>query len=122
MIRLLRYGIKGFLKKALHPLELQQAIETVVATGFYHSPYVQDRQTTNTGNDEWSKEQLRLNDTEQQFIKLCQSDLTNRDIAREMGLTLHGMNTLTNQLFEKLGVQSRVGLIMVTTRNKLVSF
>jgi DNA-binding NarL/FixJ family response regulator len=37
LIRLLQSGVKGFLKKDVHPSELKFAIRTVVQSGFYYS-------------------------------------------------------------------------------------
>ena len=37
LIRLLQAGVKGFLKKDIHPDELRYAIHSVVQSGFYYS-------------------------------------------------------------------------------------
>jgi len=37
LIRLLQAGVKGFLKKDVHPRELQFAIHSVVENGYYYS-------------------------------------------------------------------------------------
>ena len=40
LIRLLQYGVKGFLKKDIHPEEFHFAINAVVQSGFYYSQQV----------------------------------------------------------------------------------
>ena len=37
LIRLLQVGVKGFLKKDIHPSELKFAIQSVVQSGYYYS-------------------------------------------------------------------------------------
>src|SRR5690349_19720688 len=37
LIRLLQAGVKGFLKKDIHPSELKNAIHSVMQTGYYYS-------------------------------------------------------------------------------------
>src|SRR5580704_6426316 len=37
LIRLLKFGVRGFLKKDIHPKELQFAIESTMTNGYYYS-------------------------------------------------------------------------------------
>src|SRR6478672_7408580 len=39
LIRLLQTGVKGFLKKDIHPSELKFAIQSVIQSGFYYSSH-----------------------------------------------------------------------------------
>ena len=39
LIRLLQVGVKGFLKKDIHPEELRFAISSVVQSGYYYSTH-----------------------------------------------------------------------------------
>jgi DNA-binding CsgD family transcriptional regulator len=63
-----------------------------------------------------------LSDQELQFLKLACSDLTYKAIAQQMGLNPRSVDTLRDQLFNKLDVKSRVGLAMLAIRHGVVTF
>lgn len=54
-------------------------------------------------------ESLRLTDREKQFLQLSCSDLTYKQIAKEMNLSERTIDGYRESVFEKLNVQSRVG-------------
>jgi two-component system, NarL family, invasion response regulator UvrY len=122
LIRLLQAGVKGFLKKDIHPSELKFAIESVVQSGYYYSNHTTGklvnlfRQNTE-GNSTLQK--AMLSDQELLFLKLACSDLTYKEVAQKMGLNPRSVDTLRDQLFIKLDVKSRVGLAMVAIRHGL---
>ncbi|HEY2722325.1 MAG TPA: response regulator transcription factor [Chitinophagaceae bacterium] len=125
LIRLLQAGVKGFLKKDIHPSELKFAIHSVVNTGYYYS-----NSTTNklanlfrSGNEKRSSLQnTMLTEQELEFLKLTSSDLTYKEIAQKMNLNPRSVDNLRDQLFIKLDVKSRVGLAMVAIKNGIVIF
>src|SRR5258705_8335830 len=43
LIRLLQAGVKGFLKKDIHPSELKFAIHQVITSGYYYSNHTADK-------------------------------------------------------------------------------
>jgi two-component system, NarL family, invasion response regulator UvrY len=57
-----------------------------------------------------------------QFLKLACSDLTYKEIARQMNLNPRSVDTLRDHLFVKLDVKSRVGLAMVAIKQGVVTF
>jgi len=123
LIRLLQYGVKGFLKKDIHPDELRFALETVSETGYYFP-----NQLTNTlvnlfekKDDNTSKvEKSMFNEEELIFLELSCTELTYKEIALQMDLTPRKTETLREILFTKLGVKTRVGLVMISIRNGIV--
>jgi two-component system, NarL family, invasion response regulator UvrY len=125
LIRLLQAGVKGFLKKDVHPDELKFAIESVMRSGYYYSHYTTDklvnlfrRQPDNTS----LIEKTVMNETEIKFLQLTSTEMTYKEIAQEMGLSPRAVDNLRDNLFEKLSAKSRVGLAMYAIRHGLVSF
>ncbi len=51
-----------------------------------------------------------LSDTQREIAELVRLGLTNRQIARRLGLSPHTVNYHLRQIFRKLGVRSRVEL------------
>jgi two-component system, NarL family, invasion response regulator UvrY len=125
LIRLLQAGVKGFLKKDIHPDELKFAIHSVVQSGYYYSNHATGKIVNLFRNNHDGYTHLQkaiLTDQELLFLKLACSDLTYKEIAMQMGLNPRSVDTLRDQLFTKLDVKSRVGLAMVAIRHGIVTF
>lgn len=122
LIRLLQIGVKGFLKKDIHPSELKQALETVMQFGYYYS-YDSTGKIMNLFRKQDSESIQKNILTEQDivFLKLAASDMTYKEIALEMGLNPRMVDNLRDQLFVKFDVKSRVGLALYAIRKGLVS-
>jgi DNA-binding NarL/FixJ family response regulator len=124
LIRLLQVGVKGFLKKDTDMNELRYAIQNVMQTGFYY--------TNNTSgklinlfrkNQEHSMlMKSMLSEVETQFLKWVCTDLTYKEIANEMGVNVRAVDNLRDNLFGKLEVKNRVGLVMYSIRNGIKTF
>lgn len=125
LIRLLQAGVKGFLKKDIHPDELKFAIHSVVQSGYYYSNHTTGKLVNlfrNNPEGHMSLYKAMLTDQEIEFLKLVCSDMTYKEIAQRMGLNPRSVDTLRDQLFTKLDVKSRVGLAMVAIRHGIVTF
>lgn len=125
LIRLLQAGVKGFLKKDIHPSELKFAIQSVVKSGYYYSNHTTGKLVNlfrNNADGTSSLQKAMLSTQELQFLKLVCSDLTYKEIAQQMGLNPRSIDTLRDHLFIKLDVKSRVGLAMIAVRHGLVTF
>ena len=121
MIRLLQAGVKGFLKKDVHPSELRFAIQSVIQHGYYYSHNTTGKLVNLfRNNSDASIQKNMLNDQEIEFLKLASTDLTYKEIAVEMDLNPRSVDNLRDHLFEKLDVKSRVGLAMYAIRQGLV--
>lgn len=125
LIRLLQTGVKGFLKKDIHPAELKFAIRSVMQSGFYYSNHTTGKLINlfrSNENGHIPLQKSLLSAQEVQFMKMVCSDLTYKEIAQKMGLNPRSIDTLRDQLFLKLDVRSRVGLAMVAIRHGIVTF
>ena len=125
LIRLLQTGVKGFLKKDIHPDELKFAIQSVVQTGYYYSNHSTGRLMNlfkNNPEGGTGLQKATLTEQEIQFLKLACTDLTYKEIAGQMGLNPRSVDTLRDQLFVKFDVKSRVGLAIVAIRHGVVTF
>lgn len=125
LIRLLQAGVKGFLKKDIHPSELKFAIQSVLQTGYYYSHNASGKLANlfrrNDGRT-LSLQNAMLSDTEIEFLKFACTDMTYKEIAQKMHLNPRSIDNLRDSLFDKIDVKSRVGLAMYSIRNGLVTF
>ena len=124
-IRLLQVGVKGFLKKDILPSELKHAIHTVADFGSYYSHNFSGKLANLFRNNEKNPgaiERVMLSDQEIYFLKNVASEMTYKEIAREMNLSPRSVDAIRDQLFQKLDIKSRVGLVLFAIRKGIVSF
>jgi two-component system, NarL family, invasion response regulator UvrY len=125
MIRLLQLGVKGFLKKDIHPAELKMALLAVAENGYYYSHNATGKLASlfqKKHLDQSSIEKALLTGVEIDFLKLASTDLTYKEIAHRMQMTPRAIDGYRDTLFEKLDVKSRVGLVIYAVKNGIVSF
>jgi DNA-binding NarL/FixJ family response regulator len=124
LIRLLRSGISGFLKKDIHPTELREALLTVAAGDFFYSnkttgKLVSHFKKETENNFDFSK--LVLNDLEFEFIKLSATDMSYKKIGETMNLKPRYVERFRIALFTKIKVYSRVELVIYAYKNGIAS-
>ncbi len=126
LIRLLKAGVKGFLKKDIHPDELRFAIQSVVHSGFYYSHSATGKLVNlfrkQSEGHGISLEKSMLSDTDIRFLQLACTEMTYKEIAQKMSLNPRAVDNLRDSLFQKLTIRSRVGLAMYAIRHGLVTF
>jgi len=123
LIRLLRTGVNGFLKKDIHPSELRNALLTVSAGEYYYSNRTTGKIASlfRKGQEKKSPiENATLSDIEIRFLKLVCTDMTYKEIAHAMNMTPRHIDSYRDTLFEKLDVKSRVGLAIHAIKSGIV--
>jgi len=122
MIKLLQAGVKGFLKKDIHPSELRFAIHSVMESGYYYSSNTTGKLVNlfRKNHGGLSLHKALLSDQELNFLKMACTDMTYKEIAHKLGLNPRSIDTLRESLFTKLDVKSRVGLAMLAIKNGIV--
>ena len=122
LIKLLRMGVKGFLKKDVHPFDLKRALEAVATGKYYYGDQTMDQITDFVKKANENQELHRknfFNESEVEFLRLSSSDFTYKEIATQMNMTARKIDHLRDALFAKLDVKSRVGLAIYAIRNGL---
>lgn len=124
LIRLLQAGVKGFLKKDIHPDELKFALRSIMESGYYYSPTVTGKLVNlfRQSLEEMATKKNTLTEQEVQFLKLCCSESTYKQIAEVMHLSPRNVETLRDHLFLRFDVSSRVGLAIAAIRHGLITF
>jgi two-component system invasion response regulator UvrY len=124
LIRLLQVGVKGFLKKDIHPSELKFAIKSVAEEGYYYSHNATGKLVNlfRKGKESSAMQKAVLNEIEISFLKLCASEMTYKEIAQVMKLNPRAVDNLRDNLFTKLDVKSRVGLVMYAMKHGVATF
>ena len=125
IIRMLKNGARGYILKDAEPADLKAAIESVLKKGFHYSEMVTGKliHTINTMDEEDSeiKNTLGLNEKEITFLKLAATEMTYKEIAEQMHLSPRTIDGYRDELFEKLNIKSRVGLVLFAIKNRIVN-
>lgn len=120
IIKMLRTGANGYLLKEDDPDELIRAIEYVADNDFYHSALTNEHlRAMRKGGEDYKP--IVLNTNEQTFLELCCSDLVYKEIAAQMGLSVRTVEGYRDDLFAKLGVNNRTGLVIYALRHGMVN-
>jgi DNA-binding NarL/FixJ family response regulator len=124
MIRLLQAGVKGFLKKDIHPSELKFAIHSAIQSGYYYSHNTTGKLVNlfRKSHDNADLKKAMLTEMEIRFLKHACTELTYKEIAERMHLNPRAVDNLRDNLFTKLDVKSRVGLAMYSIKHGIVTF
>lgn len=125
IVRMLRNGAKGYILKDCDPPELKAAINGILTKGFYYSELVTGKliYTVSHSYDNGSllaTTAAGLSTKELEFLKLSCTELTYKEIADLMHLSPRTIDGYRDALFEKLGLKSRVGLVLFAIKHSIV--
>jgi DNA-binding NarL/FixJ family response regulator len=124
IIRMIKNGAKGYVLKDADPAELKQAFDEVLSLGYYYNDLVSRKivRSVNLLADEKSDigTMARLSERELTFLRLACSEKTYLEIAGEMFVSERTVDGYRDALFRKLGVSTRVGLVLYAIRNGIV--
>lgn len=117
IIKMIKAGAKGYILKDADPDELEKALNDIVNRGFYYSDNVGQILL----NQLQVEEKHHLNERELQFIELACSELTYKEIADIMNLSPRSIDGYRENLFSRLDIKNRVGLVLYALKNGIVS-
>jgi two-component system, NarL family, invasion response regulator UvrY len=124
IIRMLKNGAGGYILKDSEPAELKKAMDAVCSKGFYYSEMVTGRliHSIHSMQEDNSpaKALAGLNERELEFLKLAATEMTYKEIAEQMHLSPRTIDGYRDDLFEKLNIRSRVGLVLFAIKNGIV--
>lgn len=124
IIRMLRCGASGYVLKDAETSEFRTALDTLTARGFYYSALVTGALMNSLNGTApapgKTPAHAPLNARELEFLKFCCTELTYKEIADKMCLSVRTIDGYREDLFQKLGVRSRVGLVLYAIRAGLV--
>ncbi|MET0300924.1 MAG: response regulator transcription factor [Flavitalea sp.] len=121
IIRMLKLGAKGYILKNAEPEELKEALNSVLEKDFYLSDYISGKIVSGLNKDlDRPDDRVKLSDKEKELLRWICSEMTYKDIAGKMFVSPRTLDDYRNNLFEKLKVKTRVGLVLYAIRNHLV--
>lgn len=122
IIRMVKAGAGGYLLKDTKPAVFKQALDEIRDKGYYMNDLLSNKVLNYVKGEEENKEAAiiaKLSDKELKFLELACSEKTYKEIAVEMNLSPRTVEGYRDDLFEKLGVISRVGLVTFAIKHGL---
>ena len=125
IIRMLKCGARGYILKDIDPSEFKMALDAIATKGFYYSEIVSGKLihaiTSFDEADKKTKKAILLTERELEFLRLVCTELAYKEIADKMHLSARTIDGYRNDLFEKLNIKTRVGLVMYAIKNGIVN-
>lgn len=117
--RLVAAGIGGILNKDASKVELIKALEAVRDGHRYFSAGVsEDIASAMQQEDSAAKlrERKPLTETEKNFVRLCATQLTYKEIANQLNISIYATEALRVKVFEKLDMKHRAAVANYAVR------
>jgi two-component system, NarL family, invasion response regulator UvrY len=118
VLRMIRFGVNGYLIKSLGPDELVEAIRTVHRLGYYYSEMAGKEIFQMVHSNKVRVR--RLDQEELSFLAHICTELSYEEIAKLMGMSTGTVNNLRKKLFQKFNVYSRTSLALAAVAEALI--
>ena len=121
VVQMLKIGINAYILKTCAIEELVKALGEIHTRGFYDTEISMKymRKAFSSGK---ATGRLFISDKEMQFLFYCCYDYHYKEIAQKMSVSTRTVEGYRNGLFEKLNINSRVGLVMMAVKMGIAPF
>jgi DNA-binding NarL/FixJ family response regulator len=120
---LLDAGIHGYISKADEPEDLLQAIQAVADNRIYRNRLFTEALYWNKQNSiktVANGSEVFFNEREKKIVQLIWEEKSNKEIADELFLGVRSVEKIRQDMKEKVGVKSTVGLLKYAVTRKLI--
>jgi DNA-binding NarL/FixJ family response regulator len=118
VIQMIKSGAGGYVLKESRPRDLLEAIKVINEKGVYVNDMVSGKLIRSVNADETNQ----LTPKEFEFLQLCCSELTYKEISDQMFVSPRTVDNYRESLFQKLNVKSRTGLVLYAIQNGIFKF
>ena len=112
-----KLGIAGIFLKHNPPASLLEAIRAVATGRLWMDPKLTSPVTVNGGATPFPS--AHLSPREQEVLRCVCEGLTNKEMAREIGVSLSSVKATLQHLFDKMGVRTRGQLVRIAIERSL---
>lgn len=118
VMKMIKAGVEGYILKDANHQEFVEGIYMVANDEVYYSKSI--NKVIQKSFIKAPSATVKLNPNETTFLTLLCQQLSNKEIADKMCLSVRTVDGYRDQLFDKLQVKSRVGLVLYAIKNKIV--
>lgn len=123
IIDMLEAGAKGYLLKNADKHEVAEAIRTVYQEQPYYCKHTSSRLAQMIAKSKFNPykktKKLELTDRELEIVRLICQELTNKEIADQLFLSIRTVEGYRLKIQEKMNVKNSIGLVIYAIRNNL---
>jgi DNA-binding NarL/FixJ family response regulator len=122
IIRMIKSGARGYVLKDADPSELKLAFDDVLSRGYFYNDLVSRKVLGAVHQLTESKSTstfANLNAREIEFLKYACTEMTYKEIAEKMFLSVRTVEGYRDTLCEKLELKTRIGLAMYAVKNRI---
>ncbi len=119
ILKMIREGAKGYFLKDIHPDDLKEALHIVMDKGYYYTEKV-TASMVNALHPNSQDKNIKLKENELTFMQLACSEMTYKEIADVMNLSPKTIDGYRQELFNKLRIKNRVGLVIYALKNNFI--
>lgn len=112
--------IAGYLLKQTNATELAQAIQKVYEGGIYFQEDIL-QELQQYSEKKHRIEPIKITQRERQLIELIEKDLSNKEIAATLNISLHTVETHRKNIFRKTGATNALSLVKWAYENKILN-
>ena len=122
IIQMIKSGVDGYLLKDSDPKEIIEAIQIILESGNFYSSLVNERLNSVLLDNDYNKDQHILSERELEFLILASSDLTYKQIAEKMFVSVRTIDGYRDSIYQKFNIKTRIGLVIFALKNKLINY
>ena len=125
IIKMIKSGAKGYVLKDAEPSELKLAFDEVMSRGYFYNDLV-SRKVLNAVSQLVDPKKAtatfaNLTPRELEFLKFACTEMTYKEIADKMHLSVRTVEGYRDSLCDKLDIKTRVGLVIYAIKNGIAS-
>ena len=119
ILKILRCGAHGYLLKNVHTIILKNALDSMAEKDYFYPEWITHKIVKYLTDEKLPGPDISARELE--FLNHAITELTYKEIADKMCCSPRTVEGYRDNLFQKLGVKTRVGLVMTALRAKLIS-
>lgn len=123
VISMIKEGARGYILKDSKPAIFKHALDNIRDSGFYMNELVSNKMLSYVKNHENSGTAVplisQLTGKEILFLQMACTEKTYKEIATAMQVSPRTVDGYRDELFKKLNVESRVGLVLFAVKHGL---
>jgi DNA-binding NarL/FixJ family response regulator len=121
-VQMIKSGVDGYLIKDSEPKELIYAMEVVLSGGKYYSELVNEQLNFGVLTHNHFIDRNTLSERELEFLTYASSDLTYKQIAEKMFVSVRTIDGYRDSIYQKFNIKTRIGLVIFALKNKIINY
>jgi DNA-binding NarL/FixJ family response regulator len=122
IVQMIKSGVDGYLIKDSEPKELIYALEVVLSGGKYYSELVNEQLNFGVLTHNHFIDRNTLSERELEFLTYASSDLTYKQIAEKMFVSVRTVDGYRDSIYQKFNIKTRIGLVIFALKNKIINY